>query len=228
MAEQKFQRKKFFINKRLQIRYMISLLIPMLVLIVFIGLVMYFSQYRFLVAASREMATDIKETIRTNNMYVYDTVDSTAAVCASNAKTVSEVREKLNKYMSGDRNAYGNLLNTAYKILFLGLFIVLIEIAFLTIFISHKLAGPIYRLVKFSEELQAGNFNTKIYLRRGDELTDLAIDFNKTGDFIAETHRRSMSISERALDMLEQGLSDADKVSLLRKEHDAILQRIKI
>jgi len=37
-----FKRRKFFINKRLQVHYMVSMLIPMLILIIFIGLVMYY------------------------------------------------------------------------------------------------------------------------------------------------------------------------------------------
>ena len=210
MAE-KFKRKKFFINKRLQMRYMISLLIPMLILIVFIGLVMYYSQYRFLQATTKEMGKDLKNIILTNQMYVENEADR-------NAKSVGEIKEKLSAYVVGEHSFSGSLLKTAYKILFLGLLVVIVELAFLTIFISHKVAGPIYRFSKFAEDIRSGNFASKIYLRQGDELTDVAVDFNKTSDFLCENFKRAVSISDQTIAMLKNSHSDKSTLVMLEKE----------
>lgn len=220
MAE-KFKRKKFFINKRLQVRYMVSLLIPMLILIVFIGLVMYYSQYRFLQATTKEMGKDLKNIILTNQMYMENEADR-------NAKSVSEIKEKLASYAVGDRSFSGSLLKTAYKILFLGLIVVVVELAFLTIFISHKVAGPIYRFSKFAEDVQAGNLASKIYLRKGDELTDVAIEFNKTSDYLCENFKRVMENHALLLKMVKSGQVDNGKLVLLEKEAEEMRSRIKI
>jgi methyl-accepting chemotaxis protein len=221
MAE-RFKRKKFFINKRLQIRYMISMLIPMLILIVFIGIVMYYSQYRFLQASTKEMGKDLKNIILTNQMYMENEADR-------NAKSVSEIKEKLNSYMVGEHLFSGSLLKTAYRILFLGLLVVIVELAFLTIFISHKVAGPIYRLSKFAEDVKGGNFASKIYLRKGDELTDVAIDFNKTSDFLCETFKRAMDINTQTLALLKSGQgADKGNLALLEKEIEDLRTRIKL
>jgi methyl-accepting chemotaxis protein len=221
MAEQKFKRKKFFINKRLQVRYMISMLIPMLILIVFIGLVMYYSQYRFLQATTKEMGKDLKNIILTNQMYVENDAER-------NAKSVAEIKEKLASYMVGERSFSGTLLKTAYKILFLGLMVVIIELAFLTIFISHKVAGPIYRLSKFAEDVRGGNFASKIYLRKGDELTDVAMDFNKTSDFLCENFKRVLDVNDQAIGMLKSGQIDKGKIVLLEKELQEMRGKLKL
>ncbi len=218
---EKFKRKKFFINKRLQIRYMVSLLIPMLILIVFIGLVMYYSQYRFLQATTKEMGNDLKNIIRTNQMYVENESER-------NAKSVDEIKEKLNSYVVGEHSFSGSLLRTAYKILFLGLIIVVVELAFLTIFISHKVAGPIYRFSKFAEDIKSGNFSSKIYLRKGDELTDVAMDFNKASDYICENFRRTMDINALLIAMLKTNEKDSSKLMMLEKESQEMQSRIKI
>jgi len=221
MPEAKFKRKKFFINKRLQIRYMVSLLIPMLILIVFIGLVMYYSQYRFLQATTKEMSKDLKNIITTNQMYVEDEFQR-------NSKSVLEIRERLNQYMVGDRSFSGSLLKTAYRILFIGLLVVIIELAFLTIFISHKIAGPVYRFQKFTEEMRQGIYTTKIYLRRGDELTDLATGFNETGDHVCATVRRLMELNELAITMLKDGKADQDGLVRLEREMGMLRKTIKV
>jgi nitrogen fixation/metabolism regulation signal transduction histidine kinase len=221
MTEQKFKRRKFFINKRLQVRYMVSMLIPMLILIVFIGLVMYYSQYRFLQATTREMGKDLKNIILTNQMYVEDESER-------NAKSVAEIKEKLASFMVGEHSFSGSLLKTAYKILFLGLLVVIVELAFLTIFLSHKVAGPIYRLSKFAEDIRGGNFTSKIYLRQGDELTDVAMDFNRTSDFLCENFKRILDVNHQALEMLKTGRIDKDKIVLLEKELEETRGKIKL
>lgn len=215
----KYKRKKFFINKRLQIRYMITLLIPMLILIIFIGLVMYYSQYKFLHAATKEMSKDIKNTIITNQIYVEEK-------CERNSKIVQEIKQKLDEYYTGEKGFSSSLLKIAYKILFLGLCVVIIEIAFLTIFISHKVAGPIYRLEKYSEDLRNGNFTSRIFLRKGDELTDTADHFNKTGETIKKRFEDLFDLNQKLIEEAKNG--NTDKIQKLEQHFKDIKKSIKI
>jgi methyl-accepting chemotaxis protein len=218
---EKYKRKKFFINKRLQIRYMISLLIPMLILIVFIGLVMYYSQYKFLQATTKEMSKELKNVLITNQMYIEDEAER-------NKKSVMEIKERLGRYMSGEGAFSKSLLQTAYKILFMGLFVVIVELAFLTIFISHKVAGPVYRLEKFAEDFRNGDFTSRIYLRQGDELLDVASDFNKTGDFIRDRVKQLADLSAQMLEAAKAAGAPPDKVTLLEKAFNDFKANIRL
>jgi methyl-accepting chemotaxis protein len=46
------------------------------------------------------------------------------------------------------------------------------------IFLSHKVAGPLYRIERVAEELGRGNLDIKVKFRKGDELHDLADKLN--------------------------------------------------
>ncbi len=43
---------------------------------------------------------------------------------------------------------------------------------------SHKIAGPLYRLKKCFLDVAKGDLSFEMRLRKGDELTDLVDDFN--------------------------------------------------
>ncbi len=47
------------------------------------------------------------------------------------------------------------------------------------IFISHRIAGPIYRIKSVIRAIGEGKLDTRVYLRKTDELHDLADELNK-------------------------------------------------
>ena len=61
-----------------------------------------------------------------------------------------------------------------YRILLLLPLMVLIAV-----FLSHRIAGPIYRIEKTLEEIGKGNFDIRIHLRKHDELKEIANAINK-------------------------------------------------
>jgi methyl-accepting chemotaxis protein len=52
----------------------------------------------------------------------------------------------------------------------------------LSIFITHKIAGPLYRLKKTISEITKGNLDVKVRLRKRDDLKDLAEHVNMLAD----------------------------------------------
>jgi len=50
------------------------------------------------------------------------------------------------------------------------------------IFLSHKIAGPIYRMESFLKSMSAGDLTGRIVLRKGDELNNLAEGINSLND----------------------------------------------
>jgi len=57
-------------------------------------------------------------------------------------------------------------------------FIVIPLFGFFSIFFTHKIAGPVYRLKTKLQQLTAWNLESKITLRKGDDLQDLADGVN--------------------------------------------------
>ncbi len=63
--------------------------------------------------------------------------------------------------------------------LLLGVQIILIVLIFIiSIFMSHKIAGPLYRLRKYFQDAAAGNFDQKLTFRKKDYFQELASDYN--------------------------------------------------
>ena len=52
--------------------------------------------------------------------------------------------------------------------------------------VSHKVAGPAYRICKSLERIRAGDLAFKIELRRGDHLTEVKDELNKLLDWLNE------------------------------------------
>lgn len=65
------------------------------------------------------------------------------------------------------------------------LFLLIMELAILgiifviSIFISHKIAGPMYKLKTYLNNIKDGGEITPIYFRKGDYFTELADDVNE-------------------------------------------------
>lgn len=59
---------------------------------------------------------------------------------------------------------------------------VILVFGILSIFLTHKIAGPAYRLKHALAELIGGNLDTKIHLRKFDDLQELAAQINLLSD----------------------------------------------
>ncbi len=59
--------------------------------------------------------------------------------------------------------------------------------AFLSIYLTHRLAGPLYRIEKSAKEMAEGNLALRIRLREKDELKDLAETLNQVAKNLDQT-----------------------------------------
>ncbi|MDD5132236.1 MAG: methyl-accepting chemotaxis protein [bacterium] len=62
--------------------------------------------------------------------------------------------------------------------IFFGVAISIILMMVVSVYMSHKIAGPLYRLKKCFLDVAKGDLSFEMRLRKGDELTDLVDDFN--------------------------------------------------
>lgn len=65
------------------------------------------------------------------------------------------------------------LLATAIVTILVG-----IATVFITLFTSHKIAGPLYRIEKDIDEVTSGNLKTLFHLRNGDEIKPIVARLN--------------------------------------------------
>ncbi len=87
---------------------------------------------------------------------------------------------------------------------------------FLMLFISHRLAGPLYRFEKTLEDMIDGKVDFQIKLRKKDELVDLVPKFNE----LLKTYNEKI----RELKILVEKLKEED---LSEKERESIVSQIE-
>jgi len=97
----------------------------------------------------------------------------------------------------------GVLLSGAFVVISIGIATIAI-----TLFTSHRIAGPLYRIQKELDELSRGNLNVSFNLRQGDEIKVLADTLND----MTVLFRRNILNALKAISELEAAFkaNDAD------------------
>ncbi|MDD4957242.1 MAG: hypothetical protein PHH49_05705 [Candidatus Omnitrophica bacterium] len=88
----------------------------------------------------------------------------------------------------------------------------------LGVFISHRIAGPIYRIGKYLDQLIGGDYSRGLVLRRKDELKMLAFKLSKLRDKLLEQREKRNRVVEHVAKMLEGDIPDNDTLKEVREK----------
>jgi len=80
-------------------------------------------------------------------------------------------------------------------------------VAVIGIFLSHRIAGPIFRMEKFLYDMASGNLASRITLRQNDELTTLANGINN----LAESMSSSISVQKALVNSISDNIVNIKK-----------------
>ena len=115
--------------------------------------------------------------------------------------------------------------------LILRLILVTPLVALISIFLSHRVAGPIYRMEKFLKGVAKGDLSTKLHLRKGDELQDLADAINEmTDDLKNRVHKLKalMNMTNLEIERLKRALGrDAPDINNVKTEVEEVAKGVK-
>jgi len=113
-----------------------------------------------------------------------------------------------------DMNADGLFMDASMRVLATTLALVVIFglVAFIAgVLLSHRIAGPLYRIGMTSAQIADGHYRERVALRRGDYLHDFAGGFNHMLDRVEARFRaqqRAITQAQRRLSDLEVALAD--------------------
>jgi nitrate/nitrite-specific signal transduction histidine kinase len=170
----------------MQGRYMLTLLIPMLIMLVFFLVVLYSASQSIVGTTTRIIKEEVENKIAAQFQ------DQQNPSVESYQGLVNNIKSYVRDF-SSDVKYRKAVLESLMWIFGIGILIIVVQIALLTIFFSHKLAGPIYRFEKMCHTLIEGNYTDKIYLRRGDEMQNLA---NLINEVIRTTDERLTALRD--------------------------------
>ena len=92
-----------------------------------------------------------------------------------------------------------SILKTTNAIVLFNLVLITPIIIIFSLIFSHRIAGPLYRLERVLYEVSKGNFNIKMYLRRKDELKDIAEIVNVTTENLKKLTGDNKERAEKTL-----------------------------
>lgn len=120
------------------------------------------------------------------------------------------------------------------------IFLGMLVSASLSVFVTHRFAGPIYRFQKLVDQMAEGDLSARFKLRKGDDLTELETAVNRAiatlAGTIQDTQRPLGDLTQRLERVLARGwegpeaLPKGDIAELLEKAREAqtALGRLKV
>jgi len=174
------RRKKYFINKEFQIKFIVKFCILVIIGAVISGLFIYF------------MATSTLTTAFENSRLV---IKSTADYILPSV-----------------------LLASSVMIVIVGIAAILV-----TLFASHKIAGPLFRMEKEIKEIAQGNLNIDFHLRKNDQLKKLAMSLQE----MTNSLKKDMKYISDTLESLDQE-SSLNNIKSKTKNLQSFLKKYNI
>ncbi|ELS03160.1 signal transduction histidine kinase [Xenococcus sp. PCC 7305] len=98
---------------------------------------------------------------------------------------VASQQESLTRELQAGTNS---LVNAQWDN-FLGVLLALLLAIFMTILLREKIAGPISRLTRATNQIIEGDFDAKAIIESGDEIGILATTFNQMTDHLKQSHQ---------------------------------------
>jgi nitrogen fixation/metabolism regulation signal transduction histidine kinase len=165
---------------------MITFLVPMIVMLLFWIFTLYYASQSIVDTTIAIVKDNVDNEIA---LQLQDTPRPTAEMYEG---LLEEIRGYLRNF-SSDRAYKAQVLSSLLWVFGVGILLVILQIVLLTVFFSHKLAGPIYRFEKTCHDLIRGDYAEEIHLRKHDEMQNLAGLLN---DVIRTTRERLVTLRD--------------------------------
>ena len=168
------RRKHFFINKPLQFRFMLTVIVPILLinLVALVGL--YWGIWsKVLETFSNEQT--LNDLVTASRMVEYE--QARHPIANQNFSSLSFFRQT-EKLSERQREVFKGILDDTTRALLWKFALLLGFLGWGSIFISHKVAGPFFRFSKAFGEVEKGDYRSRVVLRKLDEGRPVAQEFN--------------------------------------------------
>ena len=173
MVENKVRHKRrhYFIDREFQLRYLLTFGIPMLIMLCCMLFTLYFATITAVDSAGRILRRNIESTIALSFQ------DDAASPAIHDHPALENISNYVRTFPRSSA-VRSELMPSLLAIFGVGLLLVILQIALLTILFSHRVAGPAYRFEKVLREVVDGRYTAVVTLRRSDELQSLAVVLN--------------------------------------------------
>lgn len=161
-------RRKYLIDKNFQLKYVFYVVLSLVGSTVVISLIVYLTTWFSVIKefSSVKLHQDLSNIVR---MREYEGVRT-----FSNVETIPILKEEAKMLSNHQIKVVNKILKNTNKRVIVAVIIILVIIIIFGIFISHRIAGPLFRMNRELDKLIKGNFDVNFTLRKKDELKPIA------------------------------------------------------
>jgi nitrogen fixation/metabolism regulation signal transduction histidine kinase len=231
--------KNYLIDSRFQLKYTSYIVIIALLISGAIGSVLYKTSQE-LVGASAKVVEESNKVVEENRK-VSDVVrmnitkdpiyndnpelkDSIAAETTKSDKQIEEQQAQLVRQqaqlLAGQRTMLLSLVGS------LGIMVVLLGL--LGIFVTHKVAGPIYKMKMLLRQVGEGKLKFEGRLRKGDELQDFFESFATMVERLRERQAMEVENLEKAMELAKKAGANEESIGKFAKVRDKMKSQLDI
>lgn len=208
----KERRSHFLINKPLQLRYMLYITATLMLVSTVVIASFYFGIWgSVLDAFSNTQIRD--EMLVASRLTEYE---NARLAGQDNAPSALSFFREADRLSSRQKEVFKKILDKTHRELLPKCILLFILIAWGSIYLSHKIAGPLYRFRISLQELEKGNMRVRIHLRDADEARFVETQFNNTAESL-----------DSAFIKLKEVLKNADTSDRLKAQLREELSKIK-
>jgi nitrogen fixation/metabolism regulation signal transduction histidine kinase len=103
----------------------------------------------------------------------------------------------------------------------------IVVIGFMGIYVTHKVAGPIYKMRLLLRQLAEGKLVGDPHLRRGDELQDFMGAFSSMVDAMRARQQKELVAIDQALELARAGGAQAEKLAPITDVRDELKRSLE-
>jgi hypothetical protein len=243
--------RNFLLDRRFQLKYAGYLVLVAAVLSVSLGLLLWSTsqslvgqsreavrQSEQVVELSRDVAAESKkvsEVVKMNIIKdpVYSESPELLAAFKADANkqeaTIKKQQEALEAQAAALTQQSANIAaeqRTMFLTLLLVLTALVVGVGLAGIVVTHKVAGPIFKMTRQIRTVASGNWRIPQKLRKGDELMDFFGEFETMVRSLREQREKELSLLDAATEKIEKsaGEDDVEPLAELRTEMNKVLE----
>ncbi len=172
----KNRRKHYLVNKPLQFRYVFYIVATLLIVSATSLIGTYYGIWASVVNAFS--AHSVQELV-TTAAQIHEYQEAREPRPAEGSLSSLRLFKETDLLSDRQKEIIREILDkTNQKLIRLSAILILL-IGWASIFLTHKIAGPLYRLRRSCQDIGSGNLTTRLEFRKRDEAHDVARDFNQ-------------------------------------------------
>jgi len=217
-----FKRKQYIINKSLQYSLIGRVFSTVVIAVALLAVFTFIFNHRSL----QKPQTKLNESIE----IVRNSLKSLSPLAASQKdinkfsllQRATRMGREVSDALQDTEEAFREMESNMWKTFLMVVTISAVFVFFVFLFISHRIAGPVFRLEKTLQALTEGKLTVKAYLRKKDYLKSLAAGLNE----MSESYRQKIGAMQQTFTKLEEKIAQQNGNEELQQHLQELKSRL--